>query len=68
MHLTLLDEKGGLPVIFCSKRSKDNGRGKKFTKSRYTPPRPPAIVRTQYGSGMHISQTRSSVPELNVNA
>lgn len=44
MYLTLLDKKGGLPVIFCSKRSKDDGRGGKFTKSRFTPPRPPAIV------------------------
>lgn len=34
MYLTLLDKKGGLPVIFCSKRSKDNGRGGKFTKSK----------------------------------
>lgn len=64
MYLTLLDKKRGLPVIFCSKRSKDNGRGGKFTKSRYTPPRPLAIVLTQYGSGMHLSQMWSSVPEL----
>lgn len=33
MYLTLLDEKRGLPVIFCSKRSKDDGRGGKFTES-----------------------------------
>lgn len=40
MYLTLLDEKGVLPVIFRSKRSKDDGRGGKFTQSRFTPPRP----------------------------
>lgn len=30
LQVTLLDKKGGLPVIFCSKRSKDDVRGGKF--------------------------------------
>lgn len=69
LQVTLLDEKGGLPVIFRSKRPKDNGRGGKFMQRVDIHHHDHQLfVLTQYSSGMHVSQTWSSVPELNVNA
>lgn len=69
MYLTL-DKKGGLPVIFCSKCSKDDGRGGKLHEESIYP-----TTTTSYLYLLNTAQIRYVVlkrvwvcPNLNVNA
>lgn len=68
MYLNLLDNKGGLPVIFAASVQRMIGEEKKLRRVDIHHHDHQLLYLLNTAQVRYVSQTWSSVPELNLNA